>query len=89
MLVGGATRPPPDGKGNTLPVDQFCAVCSRLKTDNCAGCGSSARDEHIDASARRCSRCDLWQSERSAADMREEEIASNAANIEKGKMRLN
>eukprot|EP00959_Pyramimonas_sp_CCMP1952_P283671 5929824-Pyramimonas_sp.AAC.1 len=25
MLVGGAIRPPPDGNGITLPVDQFCA----------------------------------------------------------------
>eukprot|EP00959_Pyramimonas_sp_CCMP1952_P094659 1980110-Pyramimonas_sp.AAC.1 len=24
-LVGGAIRPPPDGNGNALPVDQFCA----------------------------------------------------------------
>eukprot|EP00959_Pyramimonas_sp_CCMP1952_P356284 7461458-Pyramimonas_sp.AAC.1 len=27
LLVGGATHPPPEQKGNTLPVDQFCAVC--------------------------------------------------------------
>eukprot|EP00959_Pyramimonas_sp_CCMP1952_P163325 3414087-Pyramimonas_sp.AAC.1 len=77
------------GKKHTLPVDQFCAVCFCLKTDNCVGCGSPARDEHIDASARRCSRCDPWKSERPAANMREEEIALNAANIEKEKMRLN
>eukprot|EP00959_Pyramimonas_sp_CCMP1952_P405894 8506499-Pyramimonas_sp.AAC.1 len=81
-------RPPPDGNGNALPVDQFRAVCFRPKTDNCVGCGSSACNGHIDASARRCSRCDLWKSERSADNMREEEIASNAANREIGTLRL-
>eukprot|EP00959_Pyramimonas_sp_CCMP1952_P284766 5953411-Pyramimonas_sp.AAC.1 len=39
LLVGGATHPPP---GGTFSVDQFCAVCFRLKTDNCVGCGRSA-----------------------------------------------
>eukprot|EP00959_Pyramimonas_sp_CCMP1952_P241174 5040495-Pyramimonas_sp.AAC.1 len=38
MLVGGAMHPPPVEKGNTLPVDQLCAVCSRPETDNCVGC---------------------------------------------------
>eukprot|EP00959_Pyramimonas_sp_CCMP1952_P333382 6980883-Pyramimonas_sp.AAC.1 len=74
LLVGGATHPPPEQKGNALPVDQSCAVCFRLKTDNCVGCGRSACEEHIDASTGKCSRCDLWKSESSAANVREEEI---------------
>eukprot|EP00959_Pyramimonas_sp_CCMP1952_P096710 2021552-Pyramimonas_sp.AAC.1 len=49
MLVGGAMHPPPEGKEHALPVDELCAVCFRLKADNCVGCGRSACEEHIDA----------------------------------------
>eukprot|EP00959_Pyramimonas_sp_CCMP1952_P059071 1233598-Pyramimonas_sp.AAC.1 len=88
LLVGRVTHPPPEEKGGTFSVDELCAVRFRIKTDNCVGRGRSACEEQIDANTRRCSRCDLWKSERSAANARKEEVVSNAANAEKGKMRL-
>eukprot|EP00959_Pyramimonas_sp_CCMP1952_P258720 5408007-Pyramimonas_sp.AAC.1 len=54
----------------------------------CAGCGRSACEDHVDASARRCSKCVLRKSERSAGNVREEETTANAAESEKGMMRL-